>query len=92
MTQARRRRPEVFCRNCVLRNFAKLTGKHLCQSVHLCTCAPLAQVFSCEFCKISKNTFLQWPLFTVAASGKYNATQRSAVYDPYIMNCLNLLK
>ena len=25
-------RPEVFCRKGVLRNFAKFTGKHLCQS------------------------------------------------------------
>ena len=28
-------RPEVFCEKGVLRNFAKLTGKHLCQSLHL---------------------------------------------------------
>ena len=26
-------RPEVFCKNGVLRNFAKFTGKHLCQSL-----------------------------------------------------------
>ena len=25
--------PEVFCKKGVLRNFAKLTGKHLCQSL-----------------------------------------------------------
>ena len=25
--------PEVFCKKCVLRNFAKFTGKHLCQSL-----------------------------------------------------------
>ena len=25
-------RPEVFCKKCVLRNFAKFTGKQLCQS------------------------------------------------------------
>ena len=24
--------PEVFCKECVLRNFAKFTGKHKCQS------------------------------------------------------------
>ena len=28
-------RPEVFCRKGVLRNFTKLTGKHLCQSPFL---------------------------------------------------------
>ena len=26
-------RPEVFCKKVVLRNFAKCTGKHLCQSL-----------------------------------------------------------
>ena len=29
----RRSRPEVFCKKGVLRNFAKFTGKHLCQSL-----------------------------------------------------------
>ena len=54
----------------VLRNFAKLTGKHLCQSLFFNKVAglrpatllkkeTLAQVFSCEFCEISKNTFFQ---------------------------------
>ena len=28
-------RPEVFCEKGVLRNFAKFTGKHLCQSLFL---------------------------------------------------------
>ena len=26
-------RPEMFCKNSVPRNFAKFTGKHLCQSL-----------------------------------------------------------
>ena len=29
----RRSRQEVFCKKGVLRNFEKLTGKHLCQSL-----------------------------------------------------------
>ena len=51
----------------VLRNFAKFTEKHLCQSLFFNKVAgaacnfikkeTLAQVFSCEFCEISKNTF-----------------------------------
>ena len=61
--------PEVFCKKGVLRNFAKFAGKHLCQSFFLNKIAGLrpatlkkrgsgmAQVFSCEFCVISKNTF-----------------------------------
>ena len=63
-----RSRPEVFCKKGALRNFAKFTGKHLCQSLSFNKVAglslatlskkePLAQVFSCEFCEISKNTF-----------------------------------
>ena len=30
-------RPEVFCKKGVLKNFAKFTGKHLCQSLLLIT-------------------------------------------------------
>ena len=44
----------------LLRNFVKFTGKHLCQSLFFKKVAgqeTWAQVFSCEFCKISKNTF-----------------------------------
>ena len=81
-TGCRSSRPEMFCKKVVLRNFAKFTGKHLCQSfffdkvagqIHRKTpvpdsffiCRPeacnfinkktLAEVFSCEFCKISTN-------------------------------------
>ena len=50
--------PEVFCEKGVFRNFAKFTGKHLwprtCDFIKKET---LAQVSSCEFCEISKNTF-----------------------------------
>ena len=43
----------------VLRNFAKLTGKHLCQSFFSNKVASLssAQVLSCEFRDMSKSTF-----------------------------------
>ena len=90
-------RPEVFYKKGILRNFAKFTGKHLCQrlffnkvsgakagvavsnkyEIHLKKKDSLpqksrrshnrcsvkeglkgqAQVFSCEFCEISKSTF-----------------------------------
>ena len=43
----------------VLRNFTKFAGKHPCQSQ--------AQVLSCEFCEISKNTFFyRIPLVTAS--------------------------
>ena len=59
--------PEVFCKKGVLRNFASFTGRHLCQSLFFNKVAggacnfvkkeTLAQMFSCEFCEISKYTF-----------------------------------
>ena len=65
----------------VLRNFTNFTGKHLCQSLFFNEVATLrsaillkketlAQVFSCEFCEIPKNTlFYRTPL--VVASEWY---------------------
>ena len=42
----------------VLRNFSKFTGKHLCQpqACNVIKKETLVQMFSCEFCEISKNT------------------------------------
>ena len=62
----------------VLRNFAEFTGKHLCQSLFFNKVVGIrpasllrktrAEVFSYEFCEISKNTFCyRTPL--MAASG-----------------------
>ena len=65
----RSNRLEVFCKKGALRNFAKFTGKHLCQTLFFNTVAglpkscnlikkeTLVQVFSCESCEISKDTF-----------------------------------
>ena len=61
-----------------LRNFAKLTGKDLCQSllfnkvaglwpVTLLKKVTLAQAFLCEFCEIFKNTFSTEHLQTTAS-------------------------
>ena len=48
----------------VLRNFATFIGKHLCQSplLHSSVCSFIkkenrSQVFPCEFCEVSRNTF-----------------------------------
>ena len=35
LNELRSSRPEVFCEKGVLRNFAKFTGKHLCQGLFL---------------------------------------------------------
>ena len=59
-------RSEEFCEKGVHRNFAKFTGKHLCQSLFFNKVADLSlatllkKVFSCEFCETSKN--LRWML------------------------------
>ena len=59
-------RPGVFFKKGVLRNFAKFTGKLLCQSLFFNKVAgvsflikTLAEVFSFEFCEISKSTYSQ---------------------------------
>ena len=60
--------PEIFCKNGVLRNFTKFTGKHLSQN--LCKFfkkETLAQMFSCQFCEISKNAFFTEHLRVPAA-------------------------
>ena len=59
----------------VFRNFVKLIGKHLCQSLFFNKVAgcnfvkkeTLAQVFSYEFCEISWNTFLTEHLWVTAS-------------------------
>ena len=72
-------RLEVFCKKGVLRNFAKFTGKHLCQGLFFNKVAGLsaatllkikilAHVFSCEFCEISKNTFFHRAPLVAASS------------------------
>ena len=61
----------------VLRSFTKFTGKHLCQSLFFNKVAGLrpapllkkilVQVFFCEFCEISKNTFFTEHPWTTAS-------------------------
>ena len=66
----------------VLKNFAKIVGKHLCQSLFFKKVAglrpatllkneTLAQVFSCEFCEISKNTFFTERLWTTVSAYRF---------------------
>ena len=57
--------PEVFCKKGVPRNFAKFTGKHLCQILFLISCRPEA----CNFIKketlarVNFAKFLRTPFF-----------------------------
>ena len=63
VTWLRSSRQEVFFEKGALRNFTNFRGKHLCKSlffnrfVNFIKKEILAQVFSCEFCEISKNSF-----------------------------------
>ena len=66
--------PEVFCKKCFLRKCAKFTRKHLCQN--FIKKEALAQVFSCEFCKMFKNILQNtssgsfcWQLFSCGVVG-----------------------
>ena len=56
---------------CVIRNFKNLTGKDLCQRLFLIKLQAkketLAEVFSCEFCEIPKNTFFTEHLWTTVS-------------------------
>ena len=65
-------------KKCVLKNFVKFTGKHLCQRLFFNKVEPatllkkrLDRFFSCEFYKIFKNTFfteLLWMNFSELSS------------------------
>ena len=57
----------MFCEKGVLRTFAKFAGKDLCQSLFFDWKETLVQVFSCQFCEISKSTF-SYRIPLVAAS------------------------
>ena len=78
-------RPEVFCKKGVLTNFAKLTGKHLCQSLFFSKVASLRPAtllkkslchncFSVNFAKFLRTPYiiehLRWLLLT-----KYSAVE-----------------
>ena len=62
----KRQKWSFHVRKDVLRNFAKFTGKHMYQSLFFQKEA-LAQMFSCEFCKISNNAFFTEHLLTTAS-------------------------
>ena len=52
--------PKVYCKNYVLKNFAKFTGKRLCQGTPATLLKKaLAQAFSCEFVKFFKMAISQ---------------------------------
>ena len=70
MAQSRSSCPGVFCQKGVLRNFAKFTEKHLCQSLFFNKVAGLRhRCFPVNFVKLLRTPFLaehlRWLLLTV---------------------------
>ena len=65
--------PEVFCKKGVLKNFVKLTAKHMRRSLFFKRLKikfkkkTLAKAFSFEFCETFKNTFFTEHLWTTAS-------------------------
>ena len=62
--------PEIFCQKGVLRNFAKFTGKQLCQSLSFNKVAGLRR-FPVNFAKFLKTLFLTehlWWLLLVSVN------------------------
>ena len=70
---------EVFCKKGALKNFAKLTGKHLCQSLFFKK-ETLTQVFSCESCENFKGTFFYRTPPVAASEINYCNEYHSNVY------------
>ena len=76
---------QEFCKKGAFKNFTKFTGKHSCQSLFLNKVKAsneetLAQVFSCEFFKISRNTFFTEHLCATASGWQ---RQVYSVYPSY---------
>ena len=73
----------------VLINFAKFSGKHLCQRLFIKK-ESLAQVFSCQFCKIYKSTFFTEHLRTTAVRNTMPIFKGAGMFDEVMSNGLNL--
>ena len=69
---------ELFCQG-VLKNFAKFTGKHLCQRLFFKQ-ESLAQVLSSKFCEISKYIFFTEHLQTTASDFIYDTENQSVKF------------
>ena len=88
----RRSHRKYSIRKDVPRNFAKFTGKHLCQSLlkfrpqacNFIKKETLAQAFSCKFCEISKNTF-----FTELLRATASDSHSGSVRKESLRNCIS---
>ena len=75
----------------VLRNFTKFIGKHL-KASNFIKKEALAQVFSCEFCEISKNTFFTEHLWATASVYKRKQDSCCSLLDRFALTDLHIVK
>ena len=73
----------------------KFTGKYLLESCNFIKKDTLAQVFSCEFCEISKNTFFTEHLWATAFNGSIVCDHLASdginlSYDGTDVSCKNI--
>ena len=65
--------PEVFCKQRCSEKIQKFTGKHRAsfqaEAFNFIKKETVAQVFSCEICEISRNTFLTEHIRATASDG-----------------------
>ena len=84
--------PEAFCKQGILRSFAKFTVKHMFQSLfvdklqakayNFIKKETLVQVFSCKFCEICKDTFsYRTPPLAASETTPYKATSNKDTYS-----------
>ena len=87
LSSCRSNHPEVSSKKCVLKNFAKFTGKHLCQSLFFSK-VTLAQVFPCEFCEIFKSTFFYRTPSVAAFASAHSQSLKQSLQRIYVF-CLS---
>ena len=77
--------PEIFCKKGVLKNFAKFTGKHLCQCLVFNTVAGLRPATSLKkrlwhtYFPVNFAKFLRTPFLILSTSGGCFYTQQMAL-------------
>lgn len=64
LMQFRDSRPEAFCKNGVVKNFAKFTQNHLCPNLRKLQASRIPikkETCFLEFCKVFKGTYFEQP-------------------------------
>ena len=82
LSKSRSSRPEVLCKKSVLRNFAKFTGKHLCQSLlPECLRTPISFFFFSIF--FPEQIYTKVQSATITGINKYKKTHYKQLKKKY---------